>query len=91
MNAIAARLLTESSLPNPSAKVWLDAIYARVAATAAKGKSFISGPFKDMPWPSHEEQQAVWKALRAKGYRLDFHPDAELDDPEHDRYTLIAW
>ncbi len=91
MNATAARTITEANLPAPPIQTWLDAIYAKIAAAAAEGKSRIDGPFQGQPWPTHEARLSVWKALRAQGYTIDFHPDAEPNNPEHDSYTLVMW
>ena len=93
MKADEAKKLTQENLKGPVIEPLLDGIYRQIEAAAKKGRSSITHPCRDkrMPYPSSDEQEAVWTHLRAEGYKVTHHADPAPGHPASSAYDEISW
>ena len=77
-------------------------VHERIRRAAEEGRSEITHPFvrpdntypelpKDMEWPRHEVQEAVWRALTIEGFKVTHHPDPDPGHPGSGPYTSVSW
>jgi hypothetical protein len=92
MKASEARALTVAQ-PDVDIKSFMKIIYDRIREAARKGHKNITHPFTGMsnPYPSFVEQETIIKQLRADGYDVINHPDADPGDCRGGAYTTVDW
>ena len=93
MTAKQARELAEKHLAGPAIEPYMEMIHGRIKAAAESGRMSITHPFQGMrmKYPSQLEQDAIWNALTAQGYKVKHHPDPDPGDPRSSGYTEISW
>ena len=92
MKASEARKITNSYEKSEDVDKFLEVIYARIKKIAQEGKSCLYHPFHGMnPWPGVHQQRAIFKRLRADGYKVVEHPDPDPGYPCSGPYETVEW
>lgn len=92
MNAAQAREITRRNQQGPAVQQWLDFVHKKIAVAAETGNSSIIDPLGGAPaWPTHEQQKALWAALRSEGYDVTHHPDLDPGHPCSRASATVSW
>jgi len=95
MHAYYAREITDKNLQGHVIEPFMTVIFTKIKIAAEAGRSSITHPFANScvsaPYPTPEQQDAVWAALIANGYKVKHHPDPDPGHPASCPYTEIYW
>ncbi len=88
-----ARDLSLSQRRGPVIAPVLDHVYTRIKERAAKGHTSLAHPLHG--WRGDgldaDQQEAIWEALRAQGFKVTHHADPDPGHPASAPYDEVSW
>lgn len=98
MKAQEAREIADKNPHGTVIQPYLEHLYAKIKDNAEAGKMSLVHPLSvtphrpsTLPYPTIEQQDAIWKALVIEGYKVKHHANADHGHPAGGDYTEISW